>query len=617
MQGVADMDVLLEWVNEVRKAHEAHGGVCDTFADLADGRVLLGVMHDFSPSCFPDLESIHLTKLLEGLVAHFRARPDRGSEGGRLAQQLLEGCVRGAGCPEIGRLVQLIVWATLDPEHHEYIAVCDALRQRNPSFENALKDIIVRFNPEPLLKSADSDMDLNSHPSGSIGAADTSEDFLNPAVDIQTRFALLTQAYHKVMQEREQEREQWHKDTQERDQEREQWQTRLRAAEDAQRETRETLDAAHEDQHKAQEDQRAVLERRLEDQTQRHEKTLRKRNEEIADLREKLDSNEQQAEQAERLELQLADARKKIEELREKQKESGELTARLERQQEGPDLVALNHQRGKLEKMQSHLEAAVEEREEEQRQVQMLQFELGDERNAREEAADEASRYRRELVELASASGSGQAARAATSSAAAAAVARQTPRVGMSGEVFSEPPAGSSEIQRLYQQWLDEKDRLLLEEKERVKTAEADLQTQRTESLKIAEKRASEEARAAALEERLRSEAAQLKEFRDLHGTPGPTPRGGFGAVAAGAAASAADGAAAAELQGQLAQRERELQVVLHRGQIDAHHLAVQEGLMASSFHAVGLRYQKLLAQRDQLLQRVRDLEQRPGIGSA
>lgn len=609
MQDPTDMDALLDWVNEVRKAHEPREGFCDHFDDLADGRVLLGVMHDVSPRCFPELGSIYLTKLLEGLVAHFRAQPDRGSEGGRLAQQFLEGCVRGAGCPEVGRLVQLVIWASFNPpEHHEYIAVCEELRRRNPSFENALNDIIEHFKP-------DSDLDFNGHTLGDVSTTDSSDDFLNPAVDIQTRFARLTQAYDKVMQEREQEREQWHRVTHEREHEKEQWQTRLRAAEEAQREAREGLDAAHEDQHKVQkvqEDERVSLE-------QRHETALRRRDEDIADLREKLDSKEKQAEQTARLELQLADARKKIEDLREKQKESGELTARLERQQEGPDLGALEHQRSRLERMKSQLEAVNEEREEEQKQVQMLQFELGDERNAREEAADEASRYRRELVELAAASGSGPVTHAATSAAAAAAAAaavvRQSPRVGMSGEVFSELPSGGNEIQRLYQQWLDEKDRSLLEEKERTKTAEASLQTQRAESLKLAERRASDEARAAALEERLRSEAAQLKELRDLHGTPGPTPRGAPpGAIPAGVAAGVA---AERALQAQLAQRERELQVALHRGQIDSHHLVVQEGLMASSFHALGLRYHRLLAQRDQLLHRVRDLEQRSGSGSA
>merc|ERR1711934_172514 len=64
-------------------------------------------------------------------------------------------------------------------------------------------------------------------------------------------------------------------------------------------------------------------------------------------------------------------------------------------------------------------------------------------------------------------------------------------------------------------------------------------------------------------------------------------------------------------IEGQLLQKERELQVYRWRGQSESAALATQEMFMASCFHEIGLKYHKLRTEHELVKRKLREMEKR------
>merc|ERR1711939_775343 len=69
------------------------------------------------------------------------------------------------------------------------------------------------------------------------------------------------------------------------------------------------------------------------------------------------------------------------------------------------------------------------------------------------------------------------------------------------------------------------------------------------------------------------------------------------------------DGESGAVLEGQLLQKERELQVYRWRGQTGSNALATQEMFMSSCFHEIGLKYHRLRTEHELMKRKLRALE--------
>merc|ERR1712129_504547 len=127
----------------------------------------------------------------------------------------------------------------------------------------------------------------------------------------------------------------------------------------------------------------------------------------------------------------------------------------------------------------------------------------------------------------------------------------------------------------------------LLVEKERATRVETTLQVKTAEVAALSEQKTSLSKQVTLLEDVLKSRSdsagAQVVQQESVEG--------------------AKDSAKFQELQSKLAMQEKELQVYQWRKKADDDTLMAQEGLMASCFHELGLRYQRLKFENDQLRQ--------------
>ncbi|CAK0883191.1 unnamed protein product, partial [Prorocentrum cordatum] len=281
-------------------------------------------------------------------------------------------------------------------------------------------------------------------------------------------------------------------------------------------------------------------------------------NDEIDDLNEKLGIERGKAARAERAQSQLETLKRKLEESQVWKRERDELQDRLDQQAVSGQAGAGAHLQDRLASMRRELEDAALQNE-------VLKGSLDQLQRDKDAAVDELGRRRSQLGRR-----HGSLSAGIEAASAAEDVGRR-----LAHEMEQKPGLGRSAEDDLL-------DRLLVE-KGRATRAETTLQLRETE--------------VTALQERLQSESAQLKELQ----------RG-----AREGAGPAEDTERTRELQALLAQRDRELQVHRWRGRAESDSLAAQEALMSSCFHEIGLRYHRLRAQHE-ILQRRQPEGDRPG----
>mmetsp|Transcript_18025 Transcript_18025/g.50071 ORF Transcript_18025/g.50071 Transcript_18025/m.50071 type:complete len:600 (-) Transcript_18025:330-2129(-) len=583
----ADAPALLEWLNSLEVVTRRY----DRLSELADGEALLRVMHDLSPDGFPSPSMIGnsevLVRLLEGLEQHLRDRGGAGSQDETCLQCLEQA---KAGFVQPVHLAKLALVATVQndlPKRRDYV---EAIMSLSVEAQQAAQAIIERFmsgsgldSPSGRYPTADrprhnSFSPTFSPPPRAASVRDMTRerlDFTEVGLDVEERFRRLKDEYIAVMEE--QERRQEERAALRKDLEAER--KRRREAEEAEREAKAERKLAEEARERVREETRVLYEGRMLQEAARAAERLRHLDLELEGLREELGLARVQAANAEKLSNQLELCKQKIEEGHTLRRENKELRVQVD------DLLAkpsgggggAEHMQRSLARAREDAAAAAREREEAQRQLVLLKEELASGQQLQRGLAEEVRTLRSggSGGSAAAAPGAGRGGdghgRALALEAGSALLAAATAEASV-GDVV--PPDRRQD---------DMLERLLVE-KERATRAETTLQVKSAELTTLQDQKVKDAVKLATLEAKLDALKSQ--------GTASSTTK----------AVSQEAEAKIKELEGQLAVSDRELQVLRLREGAEKESLHAQETLMASCFHELGLRYQKLRLQ-DQLAQ--------------
>eukprot|EP00429_Kryptoperidinium_foliaceum_P007947 CAMPEP_0176018402 /NCGR_PEP_ID=MMETSP0120_2-20121206/8859_1 /TAXON_ID=160619 /ORGANISM="Kryptoperidinium foliaceum, Strain CCMP 1326" /LENGTH=627 /DNA_ID=CAMNT_0017351451 /DNA_START=74 /DNA_END=1955 /DNA_ORIENTATION=- len=626
---MCDTDALLEWLDLV-DADYAH----ERLEDLADGATLLRVMHDLDPEGFPSPDvrfggagfcppSDYTIRLLEGLEALLRGRGEGADE--QVCSRMLQEARAGESL-EPSRLTKLVLIATIEndlPRRKHYI---EKMLSLSYAGQEAVRGIVERFQTGSGLESPNTGKSPAgsstrpmlrepgfSPPSRSPSLMEATPKLLPapglhgggarpglPLPALKEQYIAAMEGHERLAEERAALR-----------QELEAEKTKRREAEEAERVARLELKLAEEARDRMKEEQRSLFDLRLEQEVGRFKELLKEREYELEGLRDEVGLLQSQAAAADRLANQLEHAKHKIEEQQAYRRENDEMKKQLEEVLTRPGAGAGDHLHRSLARAREELLATSRERDEAQRQTELLRQEVAREQASRRKSAEDLAAFRRQYglpdgaqpSEASDGTANPLAVQAGVALLAAAAGEGTEPPKGKS------PPApqgssGAQEIKLLTSQKDDLLERLLAE-KERATRAETTMQVKAAEVSSLTEQRMKDASKIGALEAQLQSLEAQLRSAQADAAAAAMATTAASGVDAAGKAAAAAAAAAAAsaessqvkELQSTLALRERELQVLQWRGQSENQALVAQETFMASCFHEVGLRYQKLLVQ--------------------
>jgi len=416
-------------------------------------------------------------------------------------------------------------------------------------------------------------------------ALDDLPDFLEVGLDSETRYRRLLECYRRMMEEHERyddERKYLHSQLQSE-------KSKRLAAEEAERLARTELRESDEARNRMKEEQRALLEARLEQQAKHFNQQLREHDQELANLREERDIAQEKGGRAKRLSEQLESAKKKLEEQQGLRRERDDLTRRLDEQHalKQSHGAGTDHLKEVLSRTREELDLVVGERDEGQRTIHELQQQLEASRGKQLATSEELEHLRREVDHCGAARWVGN-------------LEDSGPGAQPRGLNDRSQNKQKEEYNELLDRLLKEKERASRAE-ERVTRAETSGQMKLIEVTQLNVQKTKDAAHIATLEERARQQASRIAELQ-----AGAAAAGSASATASAAAPPPATDASLRELQAMLAQRERELQVHRWRGQAESDSLLAQETLMVSCFHELGLRYQKLSLQHNQLRQRLR-----------
>ena len=375
--GEVDQEALLEWVNSL----EVVGELIQTLDELANGKILLRVMHDINPDTFPDKASYgsELKVLLNGLLEHFKGR--QGCAESVVRYWLEEG--RRTVTPSM--LTQLVIWATLDnelPNHTRYVQTCQEL---SASSAAAIVLIAERFS-----------LDMDSSPvaamipgiprmstsfgspggSGPLPRSVSAElpDFLEVGLDAETRFRRLKEHYIALKEEQER----WEEEKSRLLADIETERTKRLEAQEKERLAQAELRLADEAADRAREDQRLSLETKLEQEVWKSAAELRQREQEVERLREEVEIARVQAQSNQKLQSQLEIYKKRMEEAQAWKREKDELRRQLDEittsRQAGSG--TMEHLHARLASLRDDVASISRERDEARLQIQLLQTQL-------------------------------------------------------------------------------------------------------------------------------------------------------------------------------------------------------------------------------------------------
>jgi len=281
--------------------------------------------------------------------------------------------------------------------------------------------------------------------------------------------------------------------------------------------------------------------------------------------------------------MQLRECKKKLEELPVLRREVESLKEQLEESSMQSGAGTVQHLHSRLARMREEVEDILRQRDEALTQVQLLTAELGQAHLGQQQAREEFERVRRRLTRL-------EGEEPLTAGVGSPPKVAEAPTLNLPPSPQGRRSGAMDEIRQLIDTQKGDLLERLLCEKERATRAETTLNLQRAETATLSEQRAKDAAQIAALEEKLRSESAQMKELQNCTG--GESPK-------------ASEDAKIGELQALLLQRERELQIHRWRGRSESDALVAQETLMMSCFHELGLRYQKLCVETREVRRKV------------
>lgn len=506
MEEYEDEIALLAWFNLL------DGSQVESLSELSDGRLLLSVMHDVAPNDFVDPGGVHVGMLLEGLVKHLQ---DSSGCGKYQAQELLRRSRTGP--PDGAQLASLVMWATIQPDVADRYK--EVFQQMRPESLMALKQVIEYFNQEG---------DVEGFARGG---------HLEVGLDYETRYRDLKDLYTI-------ERGQWDEDRAQLKRELEDESNQRRSAENAVQVARAEL--RHMDRYDVNDhrDDEAVFEARMEKEVRSYKEQLRKKSEDLRQIRDELDVARSQAANSLKLEKTVRECKKKLEELPALKASNDRLQAELssrESQQPG----STDHLRGQLERLRKESSVLSAERSEAQNQVQLLRAELEKSKLETQNLATERNKLRRDLTSL----------------------REQLPRLSSASCVAPD----SEEVVSV------SIPRACLGDAERLEDANG------------ADERAE-----ASSEEVPRLHAKNKELLERLLAETGKTSRA-EAEVARLTGQQAGSEACVPE------DANRELRITQWRLRMEREALVAQETLMASCFHDLGLRYHKLQLERDNL----------------
>mmetsp|Transcript_26211 Transcript_26211/g.57656 ORF Transcript_26211/g.57656 Transcript_26211/m.57656 type:complete len:517 (-) Transcript_26211:103-1653(-) len=485
-------DAILEWVNslDVCKAQ-----VC-SLSELADGELLLRIMHDAAPDKFPGAGAVHITCLLQGLKEYFRGRP----RGGEMSAQHLLSQVSSDRELDAVQLAELVVWATIESENKvRYVEACGGLTVLS---QQAIRSLVEEFHEAEA--EAESGREAEDDDAETPPRRVTAPRGVSDVDDHEW----WTEERALLQRDLEQERE------------------RRRAAEEAERIARAELNLADEARDRLREEHHALLEVRLQKEVQGYVEQLQQRNDELDALRDELDVARSKAGAVEKLSTQLRESKRKLEEMQTLKRANGQLQEQLD------DLMSRQTGAGAMERLHNRLEhfrvegaTCAEERDAAQHKVQKLTQELAQVRDEKRQSAERLAHVQQELRNLQLSAGLGDTSPSATYGASQDSTLAVDNAPGGDEPSRSRSPSG----------------------------------------------RASQVQSGPSAEDPQRGGRHLAEQVR--------------------------------ELQTLLAQRERELQVHTWRGGAESDALQAQEALMASCFHELGVRFQRLRLRHD-ILQR-------------
>ncbi|CAE8613674.1 unnamed protein product [Polarella glacialis] len=606
----ADGEALLEWVNSLEASSSSQGAKAARLEDLADGELLLEVMRDLNAEGFRGPGGKRrpaLPILLDGLLEHFRGRPGSGEAE---AKRLLRHAESSEGVDPAG-LTRLVIWATLEnelPKQQRYVEACQELsfasQQAVMMIAQQFRDMDPEGGSQPPTPSGGASGFRSPLISGAL--ADRRRlnsdlpDFLEVGLDAESRFRRLKE--HYIMLKEDQER--WEEERASLRWEVEAERGKRQEAEEAERMARAELRLAEEVRDRGKEDQRAIFEIRLEREVASCREELRLRDREAEALREELDLARVQAKTAQRLASQLEMFKKKIEECQSWKREKEDLRQQLDELMSSRQSGAgsMDHLHSRLAGLRDEVAVVSRERDEAQLQLRVIQEELDKSKASARSAAEELRQLRRgQMLDGGNANGSTSPTETLASATAAAGSSRPRhaalevpPSDSLSGPqapTRSPKAAGVEEIRGLMAK--DDLLERLLAEKERATRAETTLQLKQAEVTSLGDQRTKDSAQISSLE-------GQIKEL-----------------TSSGGGSSAGESAALRELQAQLSLRERELQVHSWRSRAESTSLLAQEALMSGCFHELGLRYHRLKAKHDLLLDRLQGSASRDSGGKS
>lgn len=371
-----------------------------------------------------------------------------------------------------------------------------------------------------------------------LDARDDEQGFLESGQDYESRYRKLKQSFTATETERERLEEECSSLRTELEEER-----RLRRdAEDAESTARMELKQADMSKARAKEEQRAIYEDRSDHQAQRYKEEIKELKSNLESCREQHDYN---TNENKKLQVQLKECRRKVEVHQQRVAELEAMAKIASKVGQQPD--SSEHPGSRIDAF--HMEAS------EPTDVRAEMILLTQERDALKaemcEASDTVAQLRAKLAAV-----SGQVPPLRNTSSSSFQVSAESELAAVSAGDMS-----------------DMMERLKVE-KDRAMRAEEQLKTKREVITILKDQKKEDAAQLASLHEQL----------VDLRGQLG---RG--------------SGPCDSELKAQVARQERELQVQEYRRSLEVEPLVVQQALMASAFHELGVKYHKLRLKYERL----------------
>jgi len=616
----AEGEALLEWLASVKPEGDSGGRELE---DLSDGEALLHVLHDLSAEAFPSPDASGgrdptcLLQLLESLESHFQ---DRGAASHASCRQLLEEA-RAVDRVDVALLTKLVLVATVENDFPRRSFYVDIIMDLSSETQEVVHEILQRFingaaNESPVSTSSRkrfaSHAEVASeaafsppsrHLSSKYGSPGQGlPDFMEMGIDLDTRFRRLQDLYHDLLETHERVQDEcaslrYDLDVQT---------SRRKNAEESERHLRRDLREAEEDRDRAREEQRFALDQRMQQDAGHVQNLLAQREEELETLREELSLARGQAAIADRLSHQLDICKQKLEQQQAWRSENEDLKAQIDSLLKRQGAGGADHLHRSLTRAREDLAVANRERDESQRQCELLRQEASREQQVRRKLSEELNQLRQGSTGLAGSGGSAGVAGAQPLSADGRGVLNLKRD---DAQAATEPPA--NEIQgppapaekAVTQHGGGDLLERLLAEKERATRAETTLQAKTAEAAELAKEAKALTARVAVLEAQAEASKAQAQAAA---ATAAPAPAPAPPAPLPAPVQILEDQGKVQELQNQLALRERELQVHQWRGKSEHEAVMAQETLMVSCFHELGLRYQRLRAENDLLKRQLR-----------